>query len=200
MAGGGDDVLRADDAALPLAYGSDTLELMVRDPTWAHAYWDMSAERVMAAVGPFGRQEAFLRLIDVPTGHLVAEDVVWARRGSLGLALPRADRSYAAELAIMCDDFRWVILARSGVVHAPPTLPRVASADVRAFGCAGDVGDLVSTRTPGSWQGYPGIGTATAGPGELGRRRGRYPWRSRAPAVAGRAARVRAGSATHLAC
>ena len=48
LAAGNGDVVRADDAALPLAYGSDTLELMVRDPTWAHAYWDMSVERLTA--------------------------------------------------------------------------------------------------------------------------------------------------------
>ena len=93
LAAGSGDVLRADDAALPLAYGSDTLELMVRDPTWAHAYWDMSVNRVTAVVGPFGRQGAFLRLIGVPSGHLVAEHAVSAQRGSFGLALPQADRS-----------------------------------------------------------------------------------------------------------
>jgi hypothetical protein len=155
LATGNGDVLRANDAAFPLAYGSDTLELMVRDPTWAHAYWDMSVERLDAAVGPFGRAEGFLRLIGVPTGHLLDEHVVWARRGSLGLALPRADSSYMVELAIMRDDFRWVILARSGVVHAPPTVPRVATSAGVALGPAGEVGHLVSTRTPGSSYGTP---------------------------------------------
>jgi len=149
------DALKADDAALPLAYGSDTLALMVRDPTWAHAYWDMSGERIDAAVGPFGRQEAFLRLIGVPSGDLVDEHVVWARRGSLGLALPQADRSYMVELAIMRDDLRWVILARSGVVHAPPTVPTGATAAGLALGRASDIGHLVSTRTPGSPNGAP---------------------------------------------
>jgi uncharacterized protein len=149
------DALKADDAALPLAYGSDTLELMVRDPTWAHAYWDMSVERIDAAVGPFGREEAFLRLIGVPAGQLVDEEVVWARRGSVGLALPQADRSYMVELAIMRDDFRWVILARSGVVHTPPTVPRGATAAGVALGRASDVRHLVSTRTPGSSHGAP---------------------------------------------
>ena len=155
LAAGNGGVLRADDAALPLAYGSDTLELMVRDPTWAHAYWDMSVERLDAAVGPFGRAEGFLRLIGVPAGHLLDEHVVWAQRGSLGLPLPQADRSYLVELAIMRDDFRWAILARSGVVHAPPTLPRVATAAGVALGPAGDIGHLVSTRTPGSPYGVP---------------------------------------------
>ena len=155
LAGGSGDVPTAADAALPLAYGSDTLELMVRNPTWAHAYWDMSVERIDAAVGPFGRQEAFLRLIGVPTGHPVDEHVVWARRGSLGLALPQADSSYMVELAILRDDFRWVILARSGVVHAPPTLPSAATAAGLALGRASDVRHLLSTRTPGSSHGAP---------------------------------------------
>jgi uncharacterized protein len=153
LAAGSGDVLRADDAALPLAYGSDTLELMVRDPAWAHAYWDMSVERITAVVGPFGRQEAFLRLIGVPSGHLVAEHAVWAQRGSFGLALPQADSSYMVELAVMCE-YRWVVLARSGVVHAPPTSPRVA-ADGLALGRASDIRHVVSARTPGSAYGAP---------------------------------------------
>ena len=38
---GGSVFHEPDDAPLPLAYGSDRLELMVRDPTSAHAYWDL---------------------------------------------------------------------------------------------------------------------------------------------------------------
>jgi len=154
LAAGSGDGLRADDAALPLAYGSDTLELMVRDPTWAHAYWDISVERITAAVGPFGTEEAFLRLIGVPTGHLVAEHAVWAQRGSLGLALPQPDSSYMVELSIM-REYRWVTLARSGVIHAPPTLPRVAIVDGLGLGPASDIRHLLSTRTPGSSHGAP---------------------------------------------
>jgi len=124
-AGGGDGPPR-DDAPLPLAYGSDTLRLMVRDPTWAHAYWDMSIDRFNDAVGRGGGGggRAFLRLIGVPTGYVLGEQAVWVAHGSHDFALPEADRSYMVELAVI-RDYRWVVFARSNVIHAPPTTPRV---------------------------------------------------------------------------
>src|ERR1039458_22012 len=115
----------ASDAPLPNAYGTDTLVFMVGDPRWAHAYWDISVARINDAVASLGGGRAFLRLIGVPTGYLLAEHEVWAERGSYGVALPEADHSYAAELAIV-HDYRRVVLARSNVVQAPPSMPRHA--------------------------------------------------------------------------
>ena len=115
----------ASDAPLPNAYGTDTLVLMVRDPTWAHAYWDIRVARINDAVGSLGGGKAFLRLIGVPTGYLLAEHEVWADKGSYDVPLPEADHSYAAELAIV-HDYRKIVLARSNVVQAPPSTPRPA--------------------------------------------------------------------------
>lgn len=117
------------EASLPLGYGSGTLELMVRDPRSGHAYWDLSVDRIDAAVGPSDRRRAFLRLIGVPGGYVLAEYKVRAERGSQAVALPEADSSYLVELAVM-HNYQWVVLARSNVVHAPPTMARVASMPV----------------------------------------------------------------------
>ena len=100
---------------------------MVRDPMWAHAYWEISSDRIKDAIGSPGGRKTFLRLIGVPTGHLLAEHAVRAEQGSHDLALPEADSSYMVELAIM-RDYRWVVLARSNVVHAPPRTPGSATA------------------------------------------------------------------------
>jgi len=123
---GGSAFQEPDDAALPLGYGSDTLELMVRDPTSAHAYWDLSNDRINVAVGPDEGGRAFLRLIGVPSGYLLAEHAVPIARGSQDVALPEADSSYVVELAVM-RNYQWVVLARSNVIHAPPKAPRVAT-------------------------------------------------------------------------
>ena len=98
---------------------------MVRDPTWAHAYWDISIDRINDVVGTRSGGRACLCLIALRTGHVLAEHAVRAERGSHGFALPEADRWYRVELAIMRND-RWVVLARSNVVHAPPKTPRAA--------------------------------------------------------------------------
>jgi hypothetical protein len=124
--GGSGDPFESDDAPLPLAYGSETLELMVRDPTWAHVYWDISIDRFNEAVGRGSRGRAFLRLIGAHTGHVLVEHAVWAERGSDDFALPEPDSSYVVELAVI-RDYRWVVVARSSVVKAPAQTPRAAA-------------------------------------------------------------------------
>jgi hypothetical protein len=119
----------ASSARLPEAYGDDTLVLMVRDPTGAHAYWEMSVARVNEAIASLGGGKALLQLFGVPSGYLLAEQEVWAERGSYDVALPEADHSYVAELAIF-HHYRRVVLARSNVVDAPPNMPRPAAGPV----------------------------------------------------------------------
>ncbi|MGO9977161.1 MAG: DUF4912 domain-containing protein [Solirubrobacteraceae bacterium] len=117
----------ASTSSLPLAYGRDRIVLMVRDPSWAQVYWDISFARIKEAFGLLGGGRAFLRLLRLPANYLLSELEVWAERGSYGVALPEAERSYAAELAIQNDD-RSVVLARSNVVETPATTPRPAEA------------------------------------------------------------------------
>jgi len=114
------------DDPLPSAYGTDWLVLMARDPTWAYAYWDISVARVNSAVGSLGGGKAFLRLIGLPDGLLLAEYEVSAQRGRYDFALPHSDRSYVAELALLHFG-RKVILARSEVIYAPASAPAPGS-------------------------------------------------------------------------
>jgi len=83
--------------------------------------------RVKEAGGGPGGRKVFLRLIEVPSGYLLAEQEVSPERASHSFALPITDSSYVVELAIM-RDYRWVVLARSNVAHAPLTTPRGATA------------------------------------------------------------------------
>ena len=174
----GGDVRERDDAPLPLAYGSDRLELTVRDPMWAHAYWEISIDRIKDAVGSPGGRKVFLRLIGVPTGYRLAEHAVRAERGGHGFALPEADSSYMVELAIM-RDYSWVVLARSNVVHAPSRKPRSATApafvsrahqlraltDGRALELAGGGSGVLPPRMGGS---PPAARTAAMGRSQVG--------------------------------
>ena len=123
---GGSALHEADDAPLPLGYSSDRLELLVRDPTSARAYWDLSNDRINVAVRPHVGGRAFLPLMGVPSGYLLAECGVPIARGSQDVALPEAGSSYKVELAVM-RDYRSVVLARSRVIHGPPKTPRVAT-------------------------------------------------------------------------
>jgi hypothetical protein len=149
---------------------------MVRDPTSAHAHWDLSSDRINVALGPYFGGRAFLRLIGVPGGYLLAEGAVPIARGSWDVALPEADRSYMVELAVM-RNYRWVVLARSNVIHAPPKTPRVATpavvsrapqprglaeGDGRELDSAGGHVDVAPTDTA------PHAGQAGGGPAGVG--------------------------------
>jgi hypothetical protein len=174
---GGSVFHEPDDAPLPLAYGSDRLELMVRDPMSAHAYWDLSDDRINVAVGPHDGGRAFLRLIGVPSGFLLAEYAVPITRGSQDVALPEADSSYVVELAVM-RNYQWVVLARSNVIHAPPKTPRVTTTPavvsrapqlrVAAEGHDRELeragGDVVVAPAAGA----PHVAQAAGGPGRVG--------------------------------
>jgi len=152
------------DAPLPPAYGDDWLVLMVCDPAWAHAYWDISAARVNQAVASLDGGTAFLRLLGVPDGILMAEYQVSPQRGDWRLALPQTDRDYVAELAILHYGGK-ALLARSRIVHAPSTVPSPSRAPVfvtraqqrRALAtglpleCVGEAADPSATRSARPW-------------------------------------------------
>ncbi len=117
------------DAPATSVDSTDRLVLMVRDPTSAFAYWDISVARIQESFASLGGGKALLRLVEVPTEHLLAEQEVAAERGSASIALPEAGRSYAAELVVM-HHYTKVVLARSNTIQAPPTTPRTGAGPV----------------------------------------------------------------------
>ncbi len=117
------------DAPATTGDSTDRLVLMVRDPTSAFVYWDISLARTQEAFTSLGGGKAFLRLIELPTEHLLAEQEVAAERGSASIRLPEADRSYAAEL-VVTHHYTKVVLARSNPIQSPPTTPRAGAGPV----------------------------------------------------------------------
>jgi len=150
---------------------------MVRDPTSGHAYWDLSNDRISVAVGPDYGGRAFLRLIGVPSGYLLAEHAVPIARGSQDVALPEADSSYMVELAVM-RNYQWVVLARSNVIHAPPKTPREAPTPavvsraqqprVRAEGDDHELDSVGGHLVVAPTERAPHVGRAAGGPASVG--------------------------------
>ena len=111
-----DDV---DQTSLPASYGDNRLILMARDPTSAHAYWEINVDRINKAATFLGGGKAFLRLVEPSTERILAEYETRAGHGRYWMPLPRAGRAYRADLA-MVQNGRAVVLGRSNIVHAPP--------------------------------------------------------------------------------
>ncbi len=108
---------------LPSGYGKNRVTLMVRDPRCAYAYWEIDSDRIRTANARIGGGSAFLRLVDPSNGRAFAHFEIRAERGQHWMELPRPDRAYRADLALVGEGGS-VVLARSNVVHAPPEQPR----------------------------------------------------------------------------
>ncbi len=83
-----------EDRRLPSHYGEDGLVLMVRDPWWLFAYWEVTPQRqqeVLAQIGPKGHvgSKTVLRVYDV-TG---------------GLVLPRSNSFFDIELNFYAENW-----------------------------------------------------------------------------------------------
>ncbi len=119
----------ADDTPLPESYGIDRIILLVRDPAYAYAHWDLSEDT--SDSGAFSRRELDikLRLIDVQNGNVVGQHAVTRKSGYCEFVLPEADRMYVAELVLEHETERRIPL-RSNFIAAPPRMPRPGASPV----------------------------------------------------------------------
>lgn len=128
----------------PESYGMDRIRLLVRDPEWLFAYWDVSPKSIEDLRGQLGDRAAAvarltLRISDPVSGG--ASDVLlppgarwWYVRAD------SARRSYRAELGftLASGDFR--SLARSNTVTTPRVGPSVEKATQRlSYRQAGEI-------------------------------------------------------------
>ncbi len=128
----------------PESYGVDRIRLLVRDPEWLFAYWDVSPKSIEALRRQLGERASAvarltLRISDPVSGG--ASDVLlppgarwWYVRAD------SARRSYRAELGftLASGDFR--SLARSNTVTTPRVGPSAEKASRRlSYGQAGEI-------------------------------------------------------------
>lgn len=99
--------------------------LIARDPSWAHAYWEVDLARIHRVIALLGEVNAFIRLVDAETGQIVYSAETWAERARHYIRLPAADRAYRADLVMVAADGREALIQRSNAIWAPPRSPRV---------------------------------------------------------------------------
>lgn len=121
--------------SLPPRYGVTTLVLLIRDPWWLYAYWEVTQDRASTVQRMMNAEErahaaTVLRLYDV-TG--APDDLARAHR-TLDVVLTHdvdnwfidtgeANRTWVAELGYRTASGRWVTLVRSNVVTTPRAGP-----------------------------------------------------------------------------
>jgi uncharacterized protein len=108
----------------------DRLVVMVRDPFWLHAYWELSRksiERVRVALGPhWHAARPILRLCEVYRGGSVPSSRRTVRdiriHGGVNhwyIDVPQGQKTYQLEIGYLGGNGRFLALARSNIVTTP---------------------------------------------------------------------------------
>ncbi|MBI4341845.1 MAG: DUF4912 domain-containing protein [Candidatus Omnitrophica bacterium] len=121
--------------AIPSGYGDDRIVLMVKDPWWLYAYWEIQPETERAARGRLLPHEiaglrSVLRVYDVTGRDSPAEPVHRAFDIALsGLATnwfiqtDAPNREFIVDIGLLANTGRFLLLARSNRVTTPRTTP-----------------------------------------------------------------------------
>jgi uncharacterized protein len=114
---------------IPGGYGESRIVLLPRDPQWAFAYWDITAEHKQELQSQ-GGQSLALRVYDVTdidinhqSPHSIQEYPLDEMAREWYLSIPVSDREYLVDIGYRCADGRWLILARSTSIRIPPVYP-----------------------------------------------------------------------------
>lgn len=114
---------------LPDGYGESRIVLLPRDPQWAYAYWDVPNEHKQELRNQGGTRLA-LRFYDVTDIDINTQSPHSLQQYECGevarewyLPIPVSDRDYSVEIGYICDDGRWLVLARSASMRIPPVYP-----------------------------------------------------------------------------
>ncbi len=115
---------------LPTGYGRDRIVVMVRDPYWLHAYWELSRHAVQRAEAALGQDwhgaRPILRLLDVSardsanSAEAVVRDIdIHGGCNNWYIDVANPPRSYRVDIGYLSRRGRFYVLARSNVVSTP---------------------------------------------------------------------------------
>jgi hypothetical protein len=115
---------------LPGGYGKDRIVVMVRDPYWLHAYWELTRQAIQRAEAALGQEwhgaRPILRLLDV-TGRdspNIAEKIVrdidiHGGCNNWYIDVNNPPRAFRVDIGYLSPRGRFYVLARSNVVNTP---------------------------------------------------------------------------------
>ncbi len=122
---------------LPAGYGKDRIVVMVRDPYWLHAYWELTRHAIQRAEAALGQEwhtaKPILRLLDVTSrdttsaAETIVRDIdIHGGCNNWYLEVGNPPRSFRVDIGYLSRSGRFYVLARSNVV----TTPRAGVSDV----------------------------------------------------------------------
>jgi hypothetical protein len=122
---------------LPAGYGKDRIVVMVRDPYWLHAYWELTRHAIQRAEAALGQEwhtaKPILRLLDVSsngttsTSESTIRDInIHGGCNNWYIDVSDPPRSFRVDIGYLARSGKFYVLARSNVV----TTPRAGISDV----------------------------------------------------------------------
>ncbi len=117
---------------LPTGYGKDTIVLMVRDPYWLHAYWEITSGGIRRAEAALGQDwhgsRPMLRLLEVSNRdaadrpETVVRDIdIHGGASNWYIEVQNPPRNFRVDIGYMTRNGQFYVLARSNVVATPRT-------------------------------------------------------------------------------
>lgn len=115
---------------LPQGYGRDRIVLMVRDPYWLHAYWELTHQSIQRAEAALGQDwhgaKPILRLFDVSshettsTSELVVKDIpIHGGCNNWYIEVANPPKSYRVDVGYLSRRGQFFVVARSNVITTP---------------------------------------------------------------------------------
>src|SRR5262245_5410364 len=115
---------------LPAGYGKDRIVVMVRDPYWLHAYWEITRHAIQRAEAALGQEwhtaKPILRLLDVSsqdttsTAESTVRDIdIHGGCNNWYIDVANPPRSFRVDVGYLARSGRFYVLARSNVVSTP---------------------------------------------------------------------------------
>src|SRR5204863_9511190 len=116
---------------LPGGYGKDRVVVMVRDPYWLHAYWELTRQAIQRAEAALGQEwhgaRPILRLLDVSThdttntSESIVRDIdIHGGVNNWYIDVQNPPRSYRIDIRYLSRSGQFHVLAPSNVVLTPP--------------------------------------------------------------------------------
>ncbi|VTS04294.1 DUF4912 domain-containing protein [Tuwongella immobilis] len=121
---------------LPASYGKDRIVVMVRDPYWLHAYWELTHAIIQRAEAALGQDwhgsKPVLRLFDISSNDTTSISEAHVRdieiHGGCNnwyIEVSQPPRSYRVDIGYLARNGRFFVLSRSNTV----TTPRAGATD-----------------------------------------------------------------------
>jgi hypothetical protein len=115
---------------LPAGYGRDRIVVMVRDPYWLHAYWELTRNAIKRAEAALGQDwhgaRPILRLLDVSSqdttssAEAIVRDIdIHGGCSNWYIDVGNPPRSFRVDIGYVSSHGQFYVLARSNVVVTP---------------------------------------------------------------------------------